>query len=504
LPTRPKRKSDGAGKVWALEGSGNDLGTTSCQRSDSGRCTVRDVTSWSVNDDQAPLVATLVALNRYAMCSRADQVEEMVNVIVRSRPVWLVVVVGAGALVAAVGLGGHAQATAARGRPAQSSAVGTQLGQLAAVGAPTASARAFGVPVAATRNVIVVGTTWRSQHRIGAYVYVRGANGSFGRSPAARLTVDFPSANGLHSVAISGNTVVIGDLAAHAGQGAAFVFVRPKGVWRSEHQTAMLTAGTAGTGVGFAVGVSGNTIVATSTPNTLPGAPPSMSYVYRRPAGGWCSTKPVASLSLSGTPAKTVGFSVAINPTTIAVGDPLAGKIDVYARPAGGWRSRGPTGILTSKSDPARDRLGQTIAMNGNTIAASTQIRGRHPGYWYSAIAVFTQPANGWRSAHPTATLTARHQSESDDYGFSLAISNSMILAGGPQGKVGNNETGTAYVFDRPAGGWRDGHDSQRLAATRPRPNGQFGYAAAIAGQNPVIGAPATNGGHGAAYVFGP
>ncbi len=121
----------------------------------------------------------------------------------------------------------------------------------------------------------------------------------------------------------------------------------------------------------------------------------------------------------------------------------------------------GPTAIMTSKSDPTRDRLGQKIAMNANTIAASTQIRGRHPGYWYSAIAVFSQPASGWRSAHPTATLTARHQSESDDYGFSLAISSSMILAGGPQGKVGNNETGTAYVFDRPAGGWRDEHDSQ-------------------------------------------
>ena len=59
-------------------------------------------------------------------------------------------------------------------------------------------------------------------------------------------------------------------------------------------------------------------------------------------------------------------------------------------------------------------------------------------------------------------------------------------------------------MFDRPAGGWRDEHDSQRLTATRPRLNGQFGYAAAIAGQNPVIGAPATNGGHGAAHVFGP
>ena len=70
--------------------------------------------------------------------------------------------------------------------------------------------------------------------------------------------------------------------------------------------------------------------------------------------------------------------------------------------------------------------------MSANTIAASTQIRGRHPGYWYTAIAVFTQPANGWRSAYPIATLTARHQNQSDDYGASLAISDSTVLAGPP------------------------------------------------------------------------
>jgi len=116
---------------------------------------------------------------------------------------------------------------------------------------------------------------------------------------------------------------------------------------------------------------------------------------------------------------------------------------------------------------------------------------------------VFTRPANGWRSRHPSATLTARHQNEGDDFGFSLAMSSSMILAGGPDGKVDGEESGSAYVFDRPAGGWSDKHESQRLSATRPRPGGAFGHAVAIAGQNNIIGAPTFTHGQGAAYVFG-
>ena len=386
--------------------------------------------------------------------------------------------------------------------------MGGQLRQVGVVGPPVRAARAFGYTLAATRTTMVVTTVWRSQRRIGAYVYERGPNGSFGASPAARLTVNFRGASSAQSVAISGDTIVIGDpfadVGQSVGQGAAYVFVRPQGGWRSERQAAVLTAGTAHTHLGQAVGVSGDTIVATSyqTPTQAP-ASASMSYVYRRPATGWRSTKPVATLPMSGTSDNKAGTSVAINPTTIAVGDPLAGRIDVYAHPSGGWRSMAPTASLTMRSNPSRDQLGQKIAMNGDTIAAATQIRGRHPGYWYSAIAVFTRSAPGWRSERPTAILTARRQNEGNNYGRSLAISSSMILAGGPSGSVDRKETGSAYIFERPSRGWSNAHDSQRLTPTHPRPNSQFGIAVAIAGQNPLIGAPSLNRGHGTAYIFG-
>ena len=391
---------------------------------------------------------------------RRFMVEEMVSVIrgfPRAR--LLCVVVGPAAVLAAVGLTGPGLAAAAGGRLSQGSTSGSQLRQLSSIRAPVGAA-AFGARVAATRDVIVVGTVWRSRRRLGAYVYVRRSDGSFGRSPTARLTVNFRGADDLQSVAISGNTIVIGDpladVGANAGQGAAYVFARPKGGWHSELQTAVLTAGTTGTRFGWAVGVSANTIVATSDQTLAdgPGAGLSVSYVYQKPAGGWRSTKPVASLTAAGNSGTSAGVSVAINATTIAVGQPLAGKIDVYARPSGGWRSTGPSAVLTSRSDPARDEVGQTVAMNANTIAASTLIRGRHPGYRYSAIDVFTRPANGWRSRHPSATLTARHQNEGDDFGFSLAMSSSMILAGGPDGKVDGEESGSAYVLTaQPAAG---------------------------------------------------
>lgn len=65
------------------------------------------------------------------------------------------------------------------------------------------------------------------------------------------------------SVAIDGNTVVVG-APCHANlTGEAYVFVRPNGGWGSMTQTARLTAsdGTIGDGFGVSVSISGNTII---------------------------------------------------------------------------------------------------------------------------------------------------------------------------------------------------------------------------------------------------
>ena len=70
------------------------------------------------------------------------------------------------------------------------------------------------------------------------------------------------------SVAISGNTVVVGAFGATIGsnaeQGAAYVFVKAGATWTTMTETAKLTAsdGAAGDRLGFSVGISGDTVVA--------------------------------------------------------------------------------------------------------------------------------------------------------------------------------------------------------------------------------------------------
>ena len=99
-----------------------------------------------------------------------------------------------------------------------------------------------------------------------AYVFLRPKGGWRSGNEAARLTTTDGSNVALgQSVSISENTVVAGGYAYNRSQGAAYVFVQPKGGWRNMTQTARLTAST-GTGgyVGQSVSVSGSTVVAGS------------------------------------------------------------------------------------------------------------------------------------------------------------------------------------------------------------------------------------------------
>src|SRR5437764_1371181 len=90
-----------------------------------------------------------------------------------------------------------------------------------------------------------------------------------GELPIRSCTSSNGAANGQfgYSVAISGNTLVVGapgtTVGSNANQGAAYVFTEPVSGWADMTETAELTAsdGAASDAFGFSVSISGHTIV---------------------------------------------------------------------------------------------------------------------------------------------------------------------------------------------------------------------------------------------------
>jgi len=134
------------------------------------------------------------------------------------------------------------------------------------------------------------------------------------------------------SVAISGATIVVGapsaTIGSNPGQGAAYVFVRPRSGWADGTQTAKLTAsdGAASDNFGSSVAISGGTIVVGAPDATVGGNhDQGAAYVFAKPRSGWADATQTAKLTASdGASDNLLGVSVAISGGTIVAGAPDA------------------------------------------------------------------------------------------------------------------------------------------------------------------------------------
>ncbi len=392
----------------------------------------------------------------------------------------------------------------------------------------------LGDSVAISGNTIVVGApseTVGSNMRQGAvYVFVKPASGwAATTKPTAALTAnDGAGLDNLgFSVAISGNTIVAGapyhGLVSTAGQGAAYVFVKPAGGWVSSgNQTSELTAsdGAAHDQLGWSVAISGNTVVVGALEHTEDlSIHQGAVYVFVKPASGWPSVvgNQTAELTMNdGVPNDNLGYSVAISGDTVVAGAPYhtedfsthQGAAYVFVMPAGGWPSvvGNQTAELTMNDGVANDNLGWSVAISGNTVVAGAPTHKVGTSLYQGAAYVFVMPTGGWPSVvgNQTTELTASDGAVDDYFGWSVAISGNTIVAGAPYHRVGNNaDQGAAYVFVMPAGGWGPSEaQTAEPTASDGAASDYLGFSVAISRNSIVAGAPDHAHFVGAAYVF--
>src|SRR5207237_968536 len=109
------------------------------------------------------------------------------------------------------------------------------------------------------------------------------------------------------------------------------------------------------------------------------------------------------------------------------------------------------------------------------------------------AAYMFVPSGLGWLQQ---ARLSASDATAGDQFGFSAAFDGDTALVGAP---ATNGGAGAAYVFVPSGAGWLQ---QARLTASDATARSQFGFSVAFAGDTALVGAPGTNGGTGAAYVF--
>lgn len=386
----------------------------------------------------------------------------------------------------------------------------------------------FGFSVAVSGDTAVVGAPGADGPGVpglpdvgAAYVYVRIAGGTTWTQQAKLTASDWtPSDYFGTSVAVGGDTVVVGAPAAEVLSeccvGAAYVFVKPAGGWTNATETAKLTASDwiQNSDFGRSVAVSGDTV--------LVGAPVGSAgygagYVYSKPPGGWTSGTETAKLT--GTDSVVddrFGFSVALSGETAVVGAPYAilggtqswnGAAYVYVKPAGGWVDTTEQARLRASDGDTGDSFGWSVATAENTIVAGAPYADTSAADDSGAAYVFAKPLGGWSSGTETAKLAASDGQPFDLLGWSVGAWGDTVLAGAIYAHVAAEVKGAAYLYTRPAGGWTNGTEAARLTASDGGQYDNFGSAVSVSGATAVVGASYASGGiaalqAGAAYVY--
>ncbi len=358
----------------------------------------------------------------------------------------------------------------------------------------------FGENVAVSGSTAVIGSPGSTNVPGSAYVFALG----FGNGvQQAELTAPDGAANDVdvfgHSVAVSDNTALVGapdhTVGSNQNQGSAYVFVESGG---TSSQPVELTAsdGKANDKFGYSVAVSGSIAVIgapfrTVGSNSQQGA----VYVFVDSGGTWSQR---AELTASdGKTGDDFGYSVAVSGDAAVIGAPYRnqaqGAAYVFAQSGGAWSQ---VAELTASDGAAYGYFGWSVAASGSTaIVGASGYSG--PGAAY----VFVESGSTWSQQ---AELTASDGVANDEFGISVALSGSTALVGAWQHKVGSNaHQGAAYVFVQSGTTWSQ---QAELTASDGAAGDEFGDSVAISDSTLLVGAPQhTVGSHqyqGAAYVF--
>jgi hypothetical protein len=362
----------------------------------------------------------------------------------------------------------------------------------------------FGVAVAISGDTIVSGSS------DAAYIFVRSQGGTGNWGQVKSLTVSGAALSEFGQlVALDNDTAVVGAFDAQVGvapnpklgAGAAYVFVRDQGGTNGWGQVKEVTASDAAVVAyfGSSVAISGDTVVVGAIGvDDFTGA----AYVFVRDQGGtngWGQVKKLTAVDAAQN--ARFGHSVAINGNTIVVGangaDSGAGAAYMFVSDQGGTGNWGQLKKLTASDAAVGDSFGVSVTISEHTGTAVVGMGSPLTAARQGAAYIFEADQGGTGNWGQSKRLAASNPSNGDFFGASVALRLDTLVAGA-------SGTNKAYVFRRSQGGTGNwGLVKEITDPGTPATNDEFGSYVAVSNDAlVVVGAYGKNSVTGAAYIF--
>lgn len=313
------------------------------------------------------------------------------------------------------------------------------------------------------------------------------------------------------SVAVSGDTAVVGARNDDGGAGSAHVFVRTGTTWT--HQAKLVAPDAEVQDLfGRSVAVSGNTIIVGADGDNLPGllGNAGSAHVFVRSGSSWTHQAQLRAPDAAA--GDQFGFSVSVSGDTALVGAYLddtpagtnGGSAYVFVRSGTDWTHQAQ--LLPAESNTDEDRFGTSVALSGDTAVVGSPQHSGYGGATAGAAYVFVRSGTTWSSSTlllpPYGTIVTERNN--DQFGNSVAIWGDTAVVGAAfDNTSGGGDAGSAHVFLRTGASWA--YQAELLAGDGTTSD-QFGFSVAVSGDTAVVGANLDDnvGGTdaGGAYVF--
>jgi len=304
------------------------------------------------------------------------------------------------------------------------------------------------------------------------------------------------------STAVVGNSR--GDLPGVDNAGAAYVFVRSGAAW-TQQQKLIAADFDLSDQFGDAVSISGDTIaVGASVAGVGPVTGGGAAYVFVRSGGVW--TQQQKLLGADTVQFDRFGSSVAVRGDTLAVSaigaDPngllQAGAVYVFVRSGTTWTQQQK---LVASDPGVGDQFGDSLALDGDTIAIGVRLDTVPPFSFAGSTYVFQRNAGAWSQQQK---LTAFDSAANAWFGASVDVFADTLIVGAPRADVASvADAGAAYVYTRSGSNWSL---QQQLLSPAPGVNEQFGHSVGVGSSIAVCGEASTEfpdaSDAGAAHAF--
>jgi len=151
---------------------------------------------------------------------------------------------------------------------------------------------------------------------------------------------------------------------------------------------------------------------------------------------------------------------------------------------------------LMAPDGAANDQFGRSVALSGETVVVGAP---NHGGTGAAYVFVLDELTETWVFEQK---LVASNGASDDQFGFSVAISNDLVVVGAPGADGLGNGAGAAYTFTRSGTVWTE---EAVLQASDGGFGDRFGWSVGASGGTALVGARQGffgNNGPGAAYVY--